>query len=172
MIGKVSPVAVLSACRELGLGSARSQVRRQPAWSRAMLRAGLMTAGAALAVVATLAALLDGPEALSTVVGTGALVVGFFVAGQLVEINALWMADARGLLIALGSFVVRVTVLGVLLWLVIVKPVWVEQISTTWFVISGCVAVAGWLAGILISNVRSRIPAYDDEGVSAREATR
>lgn len=172
IFGKVPVVAVSSACRELGRSAARSRGNAQPAWSRAMLRGGLVTAGASLMVVAALAALLGGLQELSTVVATGALVIGFFVAGQLVEVNALSTADGRGLLIVLGSFVARVAVLGMLVWLVLSRPELVEYISATWFVVSGCVAVSAWLVGIVVSHARSRVPVYDDLDARGREAVR
>lgn len=165
-------MTVLSACRELGRVAARSRGKAQPPWSRAMLHGGLVTAGASLVVVAAMAMLLGGLQALLTVLVTGALVLGFFVTGQLVEVKALSTADGRGLLIVLGSFVSRVAVLGMLVWLVLIRPELTEHLSTTWFVVSGCVAVAGWLAGIVVSHARSRVPVYDDGDSRGREAVR
>lgn len=92
----------------------------------------------------------------------GALVIAFFVIGQLVMV---WLADAdprRVLLAALISYAGRVGALGALLALVLANRARFAGMDPTAVVITTIAVVVGWLAGEIRAFSRLRIPVFDE----------
>ncbi len=114
---------------------------------------------AGLAIVA--AAILAGRPGVLSAAGAAGLVIIYFGAGQLVERFALRMADATGMTITLLGYVVRVGLLGLLLWASMSIPAIRETMVADWVATGAIAGVLGWLTGLLFAHSRSRVPVYD-----------
>jgi hypothetical protein len=92
-----------------------------------------------------------------------ATVLAYFVIGQVVERLALQQADMSGMLWVMIGYVVRVGLLGGLLWWLLGHPESSAWVSRTWFAVGGAAAVIGWLGGLMWAQVKGRQPVYDKE---------
>lgn len=104
-----------------------------------------------------------GPLAAISAALTAAVVVLFYTVGAVVVLfNA--HTDPRKLLIwALGSYVARVSALGVLLAAYLANPAW-HVLDTPAVVITVVACTLGWVGGELYGFKRARITYYDEPG--------
>ncbi len=137
-----------------------AQTRARTGSSRLAALAGLACLGAS-AVMIVAGALFDGARGAISVAGASALVLAYFVSGQLIERQALQMADASGMTITMVSYAVRIGLVGSVLWLAMSTPAIAGALSSTWVAIGALVAVLGWLTGLMVGHARSRVPVYD-----------
>lgn len=121
---------------------------------------GVGCVGAAVAS-AMVAALVDGMRAAASTMLVAAVVLAFFVTGQLAERIALRFADIVGLALALASYAVRVTALGVVLWWAMSHPAATGWMPPLWVAVGALASVIGWLAGLVAGHSRARIAIYD-----------
>ena len=125
------------------------------------------TIGALIAALPMLvAAIIWGVSgAVATVALTTALLLVFFVSGQLLDALAMKFANYRGLALIFGTWSLRFAALGTALWYFIVRdghPVWVDR---GWLFFTSIFVVCGWVAGLVRSNSRQRTLIYDEKGV-------
>ena len=102
-------------------------------------------------------------QAAGASAAVGAVVtLAFFTIGQAVQV-AVADADPRLVLVAsLGSYVVRVSVLGLLLVLALRHASRFSAVDSVAVVAATIVVVVTWLAGEFRVYARLRIPVYDD----------
>lgn len=113
--------------------------------------------------LAALVCLVADPGALPAVLVSGAVVLAWCSAGQLVDALALRLASAGGLLLTLMSFVVRALALGLLLvWFGTVPQVQ-AALPAQWLAVGALAVAVGWPAGLLTLHSRQRHPVYDAE---------
>jgi hypothetical protein len=93
----------------------------------------------------------------------------YFVIGQVVERLALGLADYSGLMWVLLGYVVRVGILGALLYWWLGHPESSAWVDKTWFFIGGAAAVMGWLGGLMWAQLKSRQQVYDKEYVAPKD---
>lgn len=137
-----------------------SQTRALPMTSR-LAGGGLIGALGLAGAVTIVAAFVAGGAGVLSAVGAALLVIIYFGAGQLVERFALQLADATGLTITLFGYIVRVVLLGVLLWASMSTPAIRAAMIPTWVAAGAIAAVFGWLTGVLVRHARSRVAIYD-----------
>lgn len=155
---------ILTTTRTSRAASGVQRVASQ-VWSRGLLLGGLVGAGSATLLTGVLAQVFGGVDALASVVLTGALVIAYFVIGQVVERAAFALADLRGLAVVMFSVLARLGVLGAALWLLLADPAAAPWLSRGWFFVAAIVSVAGWLTGVITAHERARRPIYDAEYV-------
>lgn len=112
-------------------------------------------------ICALAAAVVDQMQGLISAGGSAALVLAYFVSGQLVERVALRRADGSGMAIVMASYALRVGALGVVLWWALSTPAVTSYLNPTWVAAGGLTAVVVWLAGLVLGHSRARIPIYD-----------
>jgi hypothetical protein len=127
-----------------------------------LLMAGVAGGHAALLACVVAFALAGGwPGALSAAIA-GVVTIAFFTIGQAVQV-VVADAPARRILIAsLASYVLRVTVLGLLLALALDNADWVAWLDPVAVAATTIAVVIGWLAVELWVYSRMRIPVYDE----------
>lgn len=126
-----------------------------------MLLGGLTLAHAAGICAAGLALAVGRSGAVWAVLIGFGLVVAFFTVGQLVELSAVELASVPGLVMTLGSYVVRVLLLGVALNLVLASGR--ETLSPTWLFVGVVSSVLGWVIGIVVVAARQRVAVFDHD---------
>ncbi len=118
-------------------------------------------AAAALAVLGFL--LARGPASgLSAVIAAGATLV-FYTIGLAVQVAVADAAPKRVLGASMASYLVRVSVFGVLLGLVLTHAdavAWVDEVAV---VVATIATVIGWLAAEAWVHAHLRIPVYDTD---------
>lgn len=134
-----------------------------------MLRRGMAGANLALLTAVGIAALLDQGRGMANAAVAGALVLVFFASGQGVQMIAGERADGTGLVLLLGSFLVRAAGLGVLLWIVMSHTSRVEPLlSRPCFLLGAGLCTVGWLGAVLVTGMSQRVYAYDRDYDAAR----
>lgn len=131
-----------------------------PSGSRPGSRALVACVGASL-VMTVLGGVVDGTRGMISVAGAALLVLAYFVSGQIVERQALQMADATGMTITMAAYAVRIALVGVVLWFSMSNPAVSALLSSTWVAIGALTAVIAWLTGLMISHAKARVPIYD-----------
>lgn len=130
-----------------------------------MMRGGIMMSHAALILTAVLAYLVAGRNALVTTLLAGLTVSVLLIAGQYLQMQLVQRADMAAMAATLAGFGVRVAALGagLALWLAAADK---YPVIRPWGVVAGCCAVTlGWLAGVLLTYRRLRVPVYDDTSI-------
>ncbi len=91
-----------------------------------------------------------------------ALALAYFAIGQGVQVLVA-DADPRQVKNAsVGSYVLRVTLLGMLLLWFLNHPQSLARLDTLGLFCGICSGVLGWLAGLIVTFRRLRIPVFDD----------
>lgn len=108
-------------------------------WDLSHLRAGLVTTAVLAAVAAPATWLLRDARAAAWVLAGLALVAAFFTAGAVAVAAAGRVADSLTLPVALGTYVVKVSFLGVLLLALRDRP-WLDPRAFGFSVVAGTVA--------------------------------
>lgn len=141
-----------------------------------LLRSSLVASQLALLVAAGVGLLMAGPlGAVNAVVG-GAAVIVFFATGQGVQLIAAEQTGSNGLLLTLTSYLVRVVLLGLGLWLVGHTPALLEALRPGALAVGLVLTMLAWLGGMVLAHARVRKPVYDsgygDQGVVAAQPQR
>lgn len=129
--------------------------------SPVMMRGGIAGSHLALALAAVIATGLGGRDALVTTLLAGLTVSVLMIAGQFVQSILVQKATMVAMAATLAGFGIRVAALGAAL------AFWLANASrypsiVDWAVVTGCVSVSlGWLAGVLVTYRRLRVPIYD-----------
>lgn len=127
-----------------------------------LLMAGVAGGHAALLACVVAFALAGGwPGALSAAIA-GVVTIAFFTIGQAVQVVVADAPARRVLIASLASYVLRVTVLGLLLALALDnadRVAWLDPVAVAATTIA---VVIGWLAVELWVYSRMRIPVYDE----------
>lgn len=126
-----------------------------------MMRGGLIGSHALLLAVALVAWLAGGSQVAMTTLLAGLTVSVLMIAGQWLQMVLVQRADMMGMAATLAGFGVRVAALGagLALWLAFADS---HPMVRPWGVVAGCCAVSlGWLAGVLATYARLRVPIYD-----------
>lgn len=126
-----------------------------------MMRGAIIASHAALIVATAVAGIVAGRNALITTVLAGLTVSVLLIAGQYLQMLLVQRADLAAMAASLAGFGIRVLALGgaLTLWLANADR---YPTIVPWAVVLGCCAVMlAWLAGILFTYSRLRIPIYD-----------
>jgi len=132
-------------------------------WEILPVAGGLLGAVLASILTVALAVPIAGRLGLISAAGAAALVIAYFGLGQLIAGHTLRRANRGGLVITMVGYLVRVVLLGVLLWLSLTQPGIRTGLSSSWAAAGAIAAVFGWLTGLLVVNARARVPIYDRE---------
>jgi ATP synthase protein I len=129
--------------------------------ARRLLIAGL--AGAHAAGIACVAgfALGGGVGPGVTAAIAAAIVIAFFTIGQAVQIIVARSTPRVAMFAALGSYTVRVTAMGYVLWIVLAQRESYGWIDAPAAVITTVLVAQGWLFAEFWQYRRLRIPAFD-----------
>lgn len=128
---------------------------------RAIPRQASLAVALVTSVLGVLATVLDQMRGLISVTAMAALVLGYFVAGLVVERFAMRYPDGTGMTITLASYAVRVALLGVILWWAMATPAIIAQLSPGWLAAGAIGALLAWTGGLMFWHARARIPIYD-----------
>ena len=123
---------------------------------------GLLGWHGGLALAAVTGILLSGGIGLLSALIGAALAVLYYAIGQGVQIQ---YADAPPRTIraaSLASYVVRVSLLGGLLYASIVWPSIVAAVDVRGLFAGIVLGVVGWLSGVVIAFRKLRVPAFDE----------
>lgn len=126
-----------------------------------LLRSSLIASQLALVLAAALGLLIAGPlGALNAAVGS-AVVIVFFASGQGIQLIAGELGGSNGLLLTLTSYLVRVGLLGLGLWLVGHSDSLSAVLRPDALVLGLVLTLVAWLAGMFVGHARVRKPVYD-----------
>lgn len=123
---------------------------------------GLLGWHGGLALAAIVGILLSGGIGLVSALIGAALAVLYYAIGQAVQIQ---YADASPRTIrtaSLASYVVRVSLLGTLLYASIVWPAVMAAVDVRGLFAGIVLGVVGWLTGVVIAFRKLRVPAFDE----------
>lgn len=129
---------------------------------------GLVGWNAALVIAAVVGALLAGATGLLSALVGAALALAYYAIGQGVQMQ---YADAPPRTIraaSITSYVVRVSLLGLLLWASISWPGIVAALDARGLFAGIVSGVLGWLVGLVVAFRRLRVPTFD-EGASSQD---
>lgn len=126
-----------------------------------LLLGGLLAALAA--AVATSLGFLIGSGPASGLAGAVAslVVIGFFAAGQGLQAAVADASPRVGLVVALGSYAVRVTLLGVVVLGSLGGPDRLPGADPVAVVVATIAVTIGWVSGEVAAYHRLRIPVFD-----------
>ena len=122
---------------------------------------GLLGWHGGLALAAIVGILLSGGIGLVSALIGAALAVLYYAIGQAVQIQ---YADASPRTIrtaSLASYVVRVSLLGTLLYASIVWPAVMAAVDTRGLFAGVVLGVVGWLTGLVLMSRTLRVPVFD-----------
>ncbi|PIE99464.1 MAG: hypothetical protein CR979_02930 [Propionibacterium sp.] len=121
--------------------------------------AGLLGGHVAGVSVAIFAFLYGTAELVSALVGCF-LAILFFSLGQAVEMVTVSMANTKGLVLTMVSYLTRVSLL-------ILATVFLSQIGSSivpiWLSGSMVLTVIGWTSGVVFTAAKQRVPVFDQE---------
>lgn len=127
-----------------------------------LLVGGLIGWHGALLVAIVVGALVGGVlGAVSAILGAAVTLV-YYTVGQGVQVQ---FADAPPHVlrtVSVWSYVVRVAVLGLLLWVVIEWPSVLALLDTRGLFAGIVLGVLGWLVGLVLMHRKLRIPIFDE----------
>lgn len=127
-----------------------------------LLVGGLVGWHGGLAVAVLLGIWLGGARGLfSALIGAG-LALAYYAIGQGIQVQ---YADAAPTVLrsaSMWSYVVRVAILGGLLWAVLQWPAALAAMDTRGLFAGVVLGVIGWLVGLVVRFRSLRIPAYDE----------
>ncbi|EPH02679.1 hypothetical protein HMPREF1531_01990 [Propionibacterium sp. oral taxon 192 str. F0372] len=126
-------------------------------WTAAAV-AGPLVAGAGC-----IAWIVAGTETAVSVLVGGAAVLAFFASGVLVQRLCMAMGDARGLLLNVAGYLLRLCVLWAVGTALATHPIIGQNASPTLLGVGALVGVSGWVAGMLFGHSREKIPVYDPQ---------
>lgn len=125
---------------------------------------GLVGWNAALVVAAVAGAVLAGATGLLSALVGAALALAYYAIGQGVQMQ---YADAPPRTIraaSLASYVIRVSLLGLLLWASLSWPAIMDALDARGLFAGIVSGVLGWLVGLVVAFRRLRVPTYDGGG--------
>ncbi|HET7724923.1 MAG TPA: hypothetical protein VFK68_09810 [Propionibacteriaceae bacterium] len=125
---------------------------------------GLVGWNGALVVAAVVGALLAGVTGLLSALVGAALALAYYAIGQGVQMQ---YADAPPRTIraaSIASYVVRVSLLGLLLWASLSWPAIMAALDARGLFAGIVAGVLGWLVGLVVAFRRLRVPTYDRGG--------
>ncbi len=131
-----------------------------------MMRGGILASHGALVLAAVVGELVAGSDVMLTTVLAGLTVSVLLIAGQYLQMLLVRRADLLGMAGTLAGFGMRVAALGAALaiWLAVADH---YPVIRPWGVVAGATAVTlGWLAGVLATYRRLRIPVFDEPAVT------
>lgn len=126
------------------------------------LLVGGLLAGLAAGVVVSLGFWVGrGPASALAAVVTMLVVIGFFAVGQGLQAAVADASPRVGLVVALGSYAVRVTLLGVVVLGSLGGPDRVSGADPVAVVVATIAVTIGWVSGEVAAYHRLRIPVFD-----------
>jgi len=131
--------------------------------ARQMMMGGVVLGHVVGFTVIGLALAMGGPGAALTAALGFAAVVVFYGIGQALEVVASELEPARGLILVLVSYAVRVIGIAAGLWLLLGLPQVAPLVSPPWLVASVAGTVFAWVTGVVLVAARQRVPVYDTE---------
>ena len=131
-------------------------------WTLSLTKGALV--GSLIAVIPTLAvAVVWGKSgAFATVALTYALLLTFFLSGQLLDSIAMRFADFRGLSLIFSAWALRFLALGSALWFFLYSPDHLSWLDHSWLFFSAIIIVTGWIAGLVLAHSKQRMLIYDE----------
>ena len=126
-----------------------------------MMRGGILASHGALVLAAVVGEVVAGTHMMLTTVLAGLTVSVLLIGGQYLQMLLVRRADLLGMAGTLAGFGLRVGALGAVLaiWLAASDS---YPVIRPWGVVVGVTAVTlGWLAGVLATYHRLRIPVFD-----------
>lgn len=134
-----------------------------PNRSRALrlLAGGLLGAVIATGVAVLGLGLLRGPASGVAAAVTAVIVLAFFALGQGLQAAVADASPRIGLVVALGSYLVRVVLLGVVVLGVIGAPERLQGADPVAVVVATVVVTIGWVSGEVAAYHKLRIPVFD-----------
>lgn len=126
-----------------------------------LLAGGLL--GGGLAALPAIAGfwIASGPAAGWTAVAAAAGVLAFFAVGQGLQVAVADASAQLVLVVALGSYLVRVGAFGVLMMAGLGGAAGVRAFDPTALVVTTIAVVVGWITGEVVAYTRLRIPVFD-----------
>ncbi len=120
-------------------------------------------AGPLVAGVGCIAWIVAGFEAAVSALVGGAMVLAFFTSGVFMQRLCMAMGDARGLLLNVAGYLLRLGVLWAAGTALTTHPILGQNVSPALLGVGALVGVSGWAAGMLFGHSRARIPVYDPQ---------
>ena len=145
-----------------------SDVAPQTAMS-GMLAMGGLGGSCALWLIGLIAAMPVGRDALAAVLASGALVIAWCFVGHVSDSQAMRHLNGVGLVIVVGSLVVRAIGVGALIGWFWSRPQLREAFDPVWLAIGFVASLVGWQAGFIWVHRRMRQPIFDQEYVPVIE---
>lgn len=126
--------------------------------SRIMLGWSALFCGFGAVLITLLGLVLEGKAGGLGALTTAILVLTFFVLGHVIELLTLNRADGFGLAGQLVSFVVRIVLFAVVLWLIAQSALADGTLSRLWMGLGAVVALVSWQTGMVLGHSRAKIP--------------
>ena len=125
---------------------------------------GLIGWHGGLVLSAVVGAVLHGVAGLLSGVIGAALAVAYYAIGQCVQMQYADASPQTLRTVSVDSYVVRVSILGALLWASIVWPGVMALLDTRALFAGIVLGVLGWLTGLVIAFRTLRVPTFDEPG--------
>lgn len=141
--------------------------------ARRLLNAGALAGHLAAGACVGVAWIVGGPASALSAAAAGVAVLLFSIVGHAVQVAMANSTPQRILLASLGSYFVRVGLLGGLLALAIGNADRLGWLDATWVAVAAVAVTVAWLAAEIWTFQHLRIPVFDvREGESGESGTR
>lgn len=140
---------------------AERRIRANTARALTLLKGGVVGGHVGALLVVGVFWIARGPRGGLSAAVAAAVTLAFYVIGQAVQVVVAEARPRNVLLAALGSYALRVGVLGAALAFVVARPDEFAGVDAVAVVVATIVVVISWLAAEIWTFSRLRIPVFD-----------
>ena len=138
---------------------------------RSMVGWAVAASSASLLLAVGVSGAVDGARGAAGAAGSGAVSLLFFVSGYLVQVGAVRHADAGGMSVVLLGYLVRVALVGAVLFLALGHREVSSRMAPLGIFLGVVLVVVGWIGGMVAGHQHARIPVFDGPATSKGDAS-